>query len=109
MFWNGFDVSLAIGRVPEHSAKSEYVVGEVAFLDKRVWPDFLEEIVLRDEAAGPGSQRRQNVERLRRQRNRNAIPQQETFGHVESKVAELQTNMIVHRIGVSLPSNRGRS
>lgn len=78
------------------------MIGEVAFFDERVRPDFLEELVLRHEAAGPGGQRRQNVERLRRQQNRMAIPQQETFGHVERKVTELQTNTIVHRSGVKV-------
>jgi hypothetical protein len=72
------------------------VIGEVTFLDERVRPDFLEELVLRHEAAGPGGERSQHVERLGRQRNRTAIPQQETFGDVEGEVAELETGTISH-------------
>jgi hypothetical protein len=99
MFWNGFDVPLFVGHLSERPPKSEHVIGKVAFLDERVRPDFFEELVFRHEAAGPGSQRCQNVESLGRQRHRTAIPQQETFRHIERKLAELQANTIVHRGG----------
>ena len=69
----------------------------------------LEELVLRHEAAGPGGQRRQHVERLGRQRNRTAIPQQATFGHVEPEVAELQTAAIVGHSGARIRLVTGES
>lgn len=55
---HGLDVLFAVSGLPERAAKGEHVIGEVALLDERVGPDILEEFVLGDQAAGPGSQRR---------------------------------------------------
>lgn len=100
-FRYGLDVPMVLGGVPERSPQREHVIGEVALFDERVRPDFLEELVFRDEAAGSGGQRRQYVERLGRQRNRTPLPQQDSLGHVEREVTKLQASPIAHRLAAA--------
>ena len=76
------------GASPRAFADREDVKGEIGFLDGGVGPDGLDELFLRDEAAGIGGQHGEHVESLRRERHRLAVLEQETFVRDERDRAE---------------------
>ena len=76
---DGLDVFLAVRRLAEGLANREDVVGEIGFLDGGVGPYGLDEFLLGHEAARIRGEHREHVERLRRERRRLAVLDQETF------------------------------
>ena len=62
--------------------------GDDAFLDERIAPDRLEELVFRNQPAGMADQRHQHVVLFRAQGDAALVPKQSTLGNVEDEAVE---------------------
>ena len=80
---HGLDEFLAIRRLAERLANRVNVVGEIGFLDGGVGPHFLDQLILRHQAARVCREHGEHVKCLRRERHWLAVPEHETFGRDE--------------------------
>ena len=78
-----------LGRVAECVQEREDVASEVRLLDERIWPDRLDELILRDKLAASSDKDQQNLERLGRQRNQVAVAKDDLPSGVHAEWAEL--------------------
>ena len=82
---HGLDVLLTRRSIPERLPQHRYVVIEVVFLDGRLGPHRVEELLLRDQPPGMLDQHPERVEHLETQRDHVATARKATLADVEMK------------------------
>src|SRR5262249_54586408 len=74
-------------------------LGQRVFHDVHVWPEGLEELVLRDDASAVPNEVQQQLERLRRQVDVLSGSEQTALGPVKGEVAEPNDRDLLHEPG----------
>src|SRR6185369_7909944 len=81
----------AAGSFTECLAQERDVLSQISLFDKGVWPDSLHQIVLRDDLSAMLNEGNENIENLRRERNKLTFAQQEAFRNIKAEATELVT------------------
>ena len=85
---HGLDVLLARGPLAERLPQHRHVVIQVVFLDRRLRPHRVEQLLLRDQPPGVLDQHQQRVEHLQTQRDHLAAAREPALADVEMKRPE---------------------
>ena len=86
-FRYGFDVCLR-GTLPEGLPQHRNTAVEIAFVDKRVWPELLQQMAFFNQVSRVFNEDAQELEDLRRERHRTAIAKQPVLRQIQTKVTE---------------------
>src|SRR5215203_250010 len=76
------------GTLAERFPQERNVLGEIAFLDKRVWPNAFHQVVFGDKLPAVFNQRHQNFENFRRKWNELTFAQQDAFRCFEAETTK---------------------
>ncbi len=85
---HGLDVLLARGFLAQGFPQHRHVMIQVVFLDRRLRPDAVEQLLLRDQPPGVLDQHQERVEHLQAQRDRLAAARKAALADVEMKRPE---------------------